>query len=86
MRRCRFIEQRGAFFDLVCDWEEGMSAMVRLVNAVITESPRALVARVAFPVTRIGKRFTYIAKDARLESVCGVILTHKRVRCGGGFG
>jgi hypothetical protein len=66
------------------DRNEGMCAVVALVDAVIAVAPVAFVTVVAFPVACIGIGFAHIAKDANLHPLFGVIFAHEYMwRCCG---
>lgn len=63
-----------------------MCAVIRLVDARIAESPCAFVACIAFPVTRVGKRFADVAEHSRVQSIRRVVIADKRAWDGGRSG
>lgn len=64
------------FSSLLCDGDEGVSAVAALVYAVVAVAPVAFVAVVAFPVAGIGVGFAVFAEDAEFHSLLGIVFAH----------
>jgi hypothetical protein len=53
--------------------------MLSLIHTVVAEAPVPLVAKITFPVARIGERLAGVAEDTFFEPVLGIVFTHEHM-------